>query len=70
MQSNFNALSIFYGLLTVLPLGLLVLWLMSKLEHRRTPKWNYSAETRNFASSFSEGAQAILPVCELSSHFR
>ncbi len=45
MQSNFNALSIFYGLLTVLPLGLLVLWLMSKLEHRRTPKWNYWQKT-------------------------
>jgi ABC-type nitrate/sulfonate/bicarbonate transport system permease component len=45
MQSNFDAMSIFFGLLAVLPLGLLVFWLMSKVEHRRTPKWNHWQKT-------------------------
>ena len=38
-MKSFDSLSVLYGLLAVLPLGVFAWWLMSRLERRRSPSW-------------------------------
>lgn len=39
-MNDLDVSSFLLGLVTTLPAGLVALWLMTWLEHRRTPKWN------------------------------